>query len=377
MLNWQGSEIAFLAFDEITQFSAYQFWYLLSRNRSTSGVRPYVRATCNPDADSWVADFISWWIDDDGYAIPSRSGVIRYFVRIDDAIHWGDTREELYARFPHLDEMRKKYGSEAVKSFTFIPSKLTDNPALLEKDPGYLANLMALPLVERERLLGGNWKIRAEAGKVFNRAWFNVVPAAPAGGEDCRGWDFAATEKRLTGKDPDYTASVKIRRVNGRYYILDCTAEQIGPSQSETNLANLTQQDAMIAKMQGAKYRVRWGMGRADAGKRDNRRLVQMLAGYDAAGDNETGDKIERARPVAAQAMAGNVSIVAGAWNEMFLSHLHGQPDLPHDDIMDALSTAFKGLADKGRAARQTGGMFTTLQGQKPTSRRLRKRVQT
>lgn len=380
VLNWMGAEVAFIGFDEITHFTAYQFWYLLSRNRSTSGVRPYVRATCNPDADSWVAQFIEWWLDEDGFPIPERSGVVRYFVRVDDTVHWADTREALYEKFPHLAEMREKYGSEATKSFTFIPSRLTDNPALLEKDPGYLANLMALPLVERERLLGGNWKIRAEAGKVFNRAWFSVVPAAPAGGEDCRGWDFAATEKQLGKKDPDYTASVKIRKVNGRYYILDCTAEQIGVVASETALSNTTQQDATIAKMQGARFRVRWGKGRADAGKRDNRRLVQLLAGYDAAGDDETGDKVERAKGLAAQAMAGNVSIVAGPWNEMFLSHMHGQPDLPHDDIMDAATIAFRGLEDKGRFAHQTGGMFASLQGQKiqdnrPTSRRIRKRI--
>ena len=35
---------------------------MVSRNRSTSSVKPYIRATCNPDADSWVADFLAWWI---------------------------------------------------------------------------------------------------------------------------------------------------------------------------------------------------------------------------------------------------------------------------------------------------------------------------
>ena len=55
---------------------------MLSRNRSTCGVTPYVRATCNPDADSWVAKFIEWWIDQDtGYPIPERSGKLRWFIR--------------------------------------------------------------------------------------------------------------------------------------------------------------------------------------------------------------------------------------------------------------------------------------------------------
>lgn len=76
--RWQGSQITFIGFDELTHFSERQFFYMLSRNRSTCGVKPYVRATCNPDADSWVARFIAWWIDQDtGYPIKERSGLQR------------------------------------------------------------------------------------------------------------------------------------------------------------------------------------------------------------------------------------------------------------------------------------------------------------
>ena len=97
--NWQGSQIAMIGFDELTHFSKHQFFYMLSRNRTDSGVAPYVRATCNPDADSWVADFIKWWITPEtGYPIPERSGVIRYMVRLNDEIIWGDSKEELAAQ---------------------------------------------------------------------------------------------------------------------------------------------------------------------------------------------------------------------------------------------------------------------------------------
>lgn len=164
VLNYQGAQIALLLFDELTHFSESQFWYMVSRNRSMCGVRPYIRATCNPDADSWVAAFIAWWIDQEtGLPIPSRAGVIRWFVRVNNTLFWGDTPEELAAQFPDLPP----------KSVTFIPAKLTDNALLMQADPGYLANLMALPLVERLRLLGGNWKVRAVAGTFFKRDWFN------------------------------------------------------------------------------------------------------------------------------------------------------------------------------------------------------------
>ena len=58
-----------------------------------------------------------------------------------------------------------------------------------------------------------------------------------------------------------------------------------------------------------------------------------------------------RAKPLAAQAEVGNVYLLRGAWNEMFLNHLHGQPELPHDDMMDAASGAFWDLLNPGAAA--------------------------
>ena len=53
VLDWQGSALAFIGYDELTHFTEKQFFYMLSRNRSTSGVRPYIRGTTNPDPDSW------------------------------------------------------------------------------------------------------------------------------------------------------------------------------------------------------------------------------------------------------------------------------------------------------------------------------------
>lgn len=147
--QYQGAQIALEGWDELTHFTETQFFYLLSRNRSVCGVKPYVRATCNPDARSWVAKFISWWIDQDtGYAIPERSGVKRWFIRDSDRLEWSDSRAELLERHP----------KQQPKSATFIPAKLEDNPTLLRTDPNYRTNLMLLPRVERERLLGGNWK---------------------------------------------------------------------------------------------------------------------------------------------------------------------------------------------------------------------------
>lgn len=335
--DYQGAQIPLLEFDQLEHFTVGQFFYMLSRNRSTCGVRPYVRASCNPDPDSWIAEFIAWWIDQDtGYALPDRAGQVRWFIRRpDQEIAWADTP----------DQLREQYGPAVLpKSVTFIPAKLSDNKILQERDPGYAANLDALPYVDRERLKSGNWKVRASAGKVFNRAWFEIVAAAPAGGIEGRGWDFASTERDLRGNDPDYTASVRMRKVGGIYYVLDCTADQIGPADAETMFRNLSRQDAAAAELTKTAYMVRWENEPAAMAIRYSRQLVTMLAGLDAAGKPSRGDKLVRAKGFAAQALAGNVKLVQGAWNEMWLRHMHGQPDLPHDDIMDATSTIFNGL---------------------------------
>jgi predicted phage terminase large subunit-like protein len=88
----------------------------------------------------------------------------------------------------------------------------------------------------------------------------------------------------------------------------------------------------------------RWEQEPGSAGKRESWRLVKKMAGVDAKGIPSQGDKIVRAKPLAAQAEAGNVYLLAGAWNERWLNHMHGQPDWAHDDEMDAAAGAFTDL---------------------------------
>src|SRR5207344_768880 len=182
--DWQGAQITLICFDELTHFTAHQFFYMVSRNRSTCGVRPYIRATCNPDADSWVAELISWWIDQEsGYPIPARSGVIRYVVRVDGQLRWADTAKELLVEYP----------GSIPKSFTFIAATLADNKILTNSDPNYEANLRMLNRVEQERLLKGNWKIRPVKGSYFPSHCVGVLPTSPADVRVwVRRWDLAA-----------------------------------------------------------------------------------------------------------------------------------------------------------------------------------------
>lgn len=172
--DWQGSEIPLLCFDELTHFSRKMFFYLLSRNRSTCGVKPYVRATCNPDPDSWVAELIEWWIDDDGFPIAERQGKLRYFVRDGDTFIWGNTQQEVIEQSKYfLDPMikssngRSKY-EDFIKSLTFIGGNIYDNQELLKVDPGYLGNLASQDEDTRKQLLDGNWKVAINPRDVYD-----------------------------------------------------------------------------------------------------------------------------------------------------------------------------------------------------------------
>ncbi|MEY4839014.1 MAG: hypothetical protein RLZZ475_2873 [Pseudomonadota bacterium] len=337
-LNWQGSQIPLIKFDELTHFTAAQFWYMVSRNRSMCGVRPYIRATCNPDADSWVAELIAWWIDQDtGLPIPERSGVLRWFVRVGEDLKWADTPEEL-ACYTMTDESGAQVPIPP-KSLTFIPAKLTDNKALMAADPGYMASLLSLPMVERERLLGGNWKIRPAAGLYFQRAWCNVVETIPAGTVFARGYDLAATVRSAENPDPDATSGTKIGRMpNGRYIVADNVNDCLSPAGVERLLKNTASQD-------GKACTISLPQDPGQAGKSQVANLKLALSGYNVRSSTETGDKITRFGSFSAQAEAGNVDVLRGAWNERWFTALENFPSAKHDDDVDSTSRAFDAVA--------------------------------
>jgi hypothetical protein len=227
--DWQGSQVPFISFDELTHFSQYQFFYLLSRNRSTCGVKPYFRATCNPDPDSWVADFISWWICQDdksplyGYPIPERAGKLRYFMKEGNDIIWGDTKAEVIGKCQStINEMKKADPeideNDLIKSVTFIPGDIYSNKALMRKDPGYLANLLAQDEDMQLRLLKGNWKV-----KIGGDDLVNFIKLKDAFGNDYvkGGRKFITADIALKGSD------LLVIFVWDGFRIIDCFVESV------------------------------------------------------------------------------------------------------------------------------------------------------
>lgn len=345
VLGWKGAQIPLLEFDQLEEFEESQFWYMFSRNRSMCGVKPYIRATANPVPDDdptggWLNRLLAWWIDQDtGYAIPERSGVLRWFVRINDELHWADTPEELTARFP----------KSKPRSLTFVLAMLKDNPIMNRADPDYEAKLMALPLVDQERLLGGNWKIKPAAGKVFNRAWFEIVAAAPINATRVRYWDKAGT-----AGGGDWSAGARLSRSpQGITYIEDMVRGQWGSGDRNVVIGQTAQADGIGTAI--------WVEQEPGSGGKESAEIsIKELAGYDVRAERVTGSKLVRANPLAAQAKAGNVKLVRGAWNETFLAEAHAftGKDGDVDDQIDAASGGFNKLTlggGSGRMVRVTG----------------------
>ena len=390
-LSYQGSQIVNLSFDELTHFDEDVFWYMFSRIRSDSGISGYVRASTNPDPDSWVRTFIDWWIGPDGMAIPERSGKIRWFIRINGECIWGDSRMELLRRQfdgvitsvdkTHadtselfiLDENDSKAqtvvlpGKEGVlyvatgtkeffqwdgqeyrrltapKSVTFILSTLQDNKILMRNDPSYLANLQALPLVEQERLLGGNWNIRPAAGMYFPRSKVTLIDEIPTDViRWVRAWDLAGTEDKKNNNPEDgpaYTAGVLIgKRKNGKIVIADVINQRLNASDVRNTVLNTARADKAAYK---SKYKIRMNQDPGQAGVDQKEQYIKLLSGFSVNIERESGSKEVRAEPLSAQWINGNVEVLNAPWTSAYLAQMDGFPDRKFKDMADASGTGF------------------------------------
>ena len=212
--RFQGRQFAYVCIDEGTQCPYKKFKYLLTNNRNAAHIRNRFWITCNPDPESWVRKFIDWWVDEDGYIIPERDGVIRYcFMDGDtpDSIYWGDTREEVYEHCSNLidrlwDKYKDSYESLGytkyevfIKSATFIRADVSENIKLISTDPSYIANLAQQDEEQRMRDLEANWNWKAAGDDLIKVADMEAIfENAEQEGD---GIDRASADIAFTGGD--------------------------------------------------------------------------------------------------------------------------------------------------------------------------------
>lgn len=170
-------------------------------------------------------------------------------------------------------------------------------------------------------------------GGMFQRAWFDIVDAAPVKARRCRGWDKAGTNA-----GGDWTAGVKLCESGGIYYVEDAQRDQLSSGKRNA----LIRQTAIL---DGPTCHIRIEQEPGSGGKESAEISVRELAGFVVRVKPSTTDKVSRARPFAVQCEAGNVRLVRGAWNAKFLDELCVFPNGNQDDQVDAVSSAFNELA--------------------------------
>lgn len=321
ILQYQGAEFQFVAFDELTHFTEYQYKYMISRMRSSKGVPLRLRAATNPGGEGheWVMRRFAPWLDPESQ-VHADPGKVLYFVHQDEK------------------EVIVEKGTPGSLGRVFVPARISDNPHIAGSM--YERGLDELDPVTRARLKDGNWLIKPAKGELFKRQWFEFVDSAslPKDLQTIRYWDRAATVA-APGKDPDWTVGLKMARdKQGIFYILDVYRIRDTPAQVEAAIR-------WTAELDGLSTTIGIEKDPGQAGKFEADYYVRSLAGFDIRVYPISGDKKTRARGASAQAERGNIKLLRGEWNSHFLQELEAFPEGSHDDQVDALSGAFHALA--------------------------------
>lgn len=202
-----------------------------------------------------------------------------------------------------------------------------------------------LKVVDRDEAIMGSFAVAGQhqqrptqrEGGMFKRHWFTTVKAVPAATRWIRYWDLAASKEQV-GSEAAYTVGLKLGRMpNGRFIVAD-VARLRAEGQGVRRLIKET------ARADGPHVEIGLPQDPGAAGKMVAQDMILMLAGYIVSATRESGDKIQRAEPVAAQAEAGNIDLLEGDWNSVFLDEICDFPGSKFKDQADAFSGAFSKL---------------------------------
>lgn len=159
------NQASYIAIDEATEIKSFKMWsYWLSRNRDSSGMKPCMVLSFNPEHEHWTTQMLkdAGYIGEDWYIKPHMNGVTRYcYLKGDtpESMIWGDTVEEVAEHADiHISEKEKEAGitiHQIVKSFTFFTGEAGDNKKLIAATGGQsIGNLHAVGGTQRSILHG-------------------------------------------------------------------------------------------------------------------------------------------------------------------------------------------------------------------------------
>ena len=168
----KGWEYDLIAIDELTEMTWEVFSYVMTRNRGQCKTfTGKFFATLNPKRSHWTRIFLDWYIGSDGFIIPERDGVVRYFYcagpTVKDVV-WGMSKREVYEKCKiDIDRKLKTIGGNfgyevMIKSFVFYQGKLGSNKKMLENNSGYLGSVAASGGRMAQALMEGNFNVDPE-----------------------------------------------------------------------------------------------------------------------------------------------------------------------------------------------------------------------
>lgn len=323
--RFDSAEFTYCGFDELTHFTRAQYLFLLSRLRSSKGLRPRIRGATNPGGigHEWVFARFGAWLDTrpEREGPRAESGEVLYYAP-DDAD-------------PDSDGVVVPRGSPDALARVFVRALATDNPAI---DPQYLSQLRALDRVTRAQKLGGDWLAKPGKGQYFQRSWWVYLDAAPPRSSwrrAVRSWDLAGSKKG------DWTVGVLYVHVPTAlqpWVIVDVIRFRGTPGEVLSTVLSTAEAD-------GHDVEITLPQDPGQAGKYQADDYVAHLAGYAVFTHRPTGEKVTRAKPHSAQVEHRQVALVRAAWNNILVEEHQDLPEGDHDDIVDAAADGFNHLS--------------------------------
>lgn len=307
--QYQGGAFHFIGYDELTQFTRYQYTYLFSRMRrraveegAGAAIPLRMRATGNPGGigHSWVKT--------------------RFIVK-------GSASRDATS------------GAKRV----FIPAQLADNPHL--DQASYVDALMETEPVIAAQLLKGDWDAKGDS-EVFDTSKVRRVSRSQIPWADLtkiiRFWDLAATAPSAENPDPDWTAGVlqAHHRTTDETWVLDVRRTRGNPGHVDAFIIAAAHDDGVgvpiVLEEEG-------GSG----GKHTVHHMQKLLPLFALDGQRPKGSKVVRAHPFASRMNTGKVVVVECAQLDEYLDELDTFPN-GKKDWVDASSGGYNKLHSTG-----------------------------
>lgn len=347
---FQGQEISGAMIDEATHLSAEEVSWILTRLRTNSSAKPTAWLTLNPDPNSFMLDWVEWYLhpkktyitEDNGITFDiggrpdqEKNGTIRWFYVINGLYVWDTDRDRLVEKYK--DSVEEE---QLPMSFRFIGATYKDNPMI---DRKYVSDLLNKSRIEKERLVMGNWLVRPEGSGLWSNDWCKKIKTFPHNEDPddeivkrVRCWDLAYTEPHEGNLDPDYTVGVLMAQTKKGYYIVEHVVRaQLKVGKLYRYIADVALKDCDMYGVIPQILPEDPASGKATfAFAREYLMSSGVPAVSKVSGSNQR-NKVERFKNFAAASENGAVYIMESDWNDVYFTELEafdGTRNVRHDD---------------------------------------------